>query len=303
MKTHLDRRTRRLPALDSAPCPCPASTTSERAATPSPSAPSTGRWTWASPTSTPPRSMGPFHKRGAGRPGPSRAAATRSCLATKFGIVSHSRVAAPGVLDSSPASIRVAVEGSAEAARHRPHRPVLPAPGRSEDPHRGQPSAPLAELVAGGKVRHIGPVRGRPPPQSAAPHAVHPVTALQTEYSPLDPRSGGRAAAAAARAEHRLRSLLAARPRFSSPGRSARPSSYPTTTGAKPTPRFTGENFKRNLRIVDEVKAVARPRRAPQPAQVALAWLLAQGEDIAPIPGTKRVARCRGKTPPPTASS
>jgi aryl-alcohol dehydrogenase-like predicted oxidoreductase len=58
----------------------------------------------------------------------------------------------------------------------------------------------------------------------------------------------------------------------------------------KTNPRFTGENFQRNLRIVDEVRDVAAQINAT-PAQVALAWLLAQGDDIAPIPGTKRVAR------------
>src|SRR4029453_13915563 len=58
----------------------------------------------------------------------------------------------------------------------------------------------------------------------------------------------------------------------------------------KTNPRFTGENFRRNLRIVDEVKAVASEAGAT-PAQIALAWLLAQGDDIAPIPGTKRGAR------------
>lgn len=58
----------------------------------------------------------------------------------------------------------------------------------------------------------------------------------------------------------------------------------------KTNPRFTGENFQRNLRIADEVAAVATEVRAT-PAQVALAWLLARGDDIAPIPGTKRVAR------------
>jgi aryl-alcohol dehydrogenase-like predicted oxidoreductase len=63
----------------------------------------------------------------------------------------------------------------------------------------------------------------------------------------------------------------------------------------KTNPRFTGENFKRNLRIVDEVKAVAAEAGAT-PAQVALAWLLAQGDDIAPIPGTKRVARVEENT-------
>ncbi len=58
----------------------------------------------------------------------------------------------------------------------------------------------------------------------------------------------------------------------------------------KSNPRFVGENFQRNLRAVDEVKAIAAEAGAT-PAQVALAWVLAQGDDIAPIPGTKRVAR------------
>ncbi len=65
-------------------------------------------------------------------------------------------------------------------------------------------------------------------------------------------------------------------------------------------PRFTGENFRRNLRLADEVQAVAAEAGAT-PAQVAIAWLLAQGDDIAPIPGTKRVTGSR-RTPPPTAS-
>jgi aryl-alcohol dehydrogenase-like predicted oxidoreductase len=60
-------------------------------------------------------------------------------------------------------------------------------------------------------------------------------------------------------------------------------------------PRFTGENFQRNMRIADEVQAVAAEVGAT-PAQVALAWLLAQGEDIAPIPGTKRVSRVEENT-------
>src|SRR5205814_2368524 len=63
----------------------------------------------------------------------------------------------------------------------------------------------------------------------------------------------------------------------------------------KTNPRFTGENFQRNLRIVDEVKAVASEVGAT-PAQIALAWLLAQGDDIAPIPGTKRLARVEENT-------
>jgi aryl-alcohol dehydrogenase-like predicted oxidoreductase len=60
--------------------------------------------------------------------------------------------------------------------------------------------------------------------------------------------------------------------------------------GRHTNPRFTGENFDRNLQAVDEVRAIAGEAGAT-PAQVALAWILAQGDDIAPIPGTKRVAR------------
>src|SRR5205807_7664894 len=63
----------------------------------------------------------------------------------------------------------------------------------------------------------------------------------------------------------------------------------------KNNPRFTGENLQRNLRIVDEVETVAAEAGAT-PAQVALAWLLAQGDDIAPIPGTKRVSRVEENT-------
>jgi aryl-alcohol dehydrogenase-like predicted oxidoreductase len=69
----------------------------------------------------------------------------------------------------------------------------------------------------------------------------------------------------------------------------------------KSNPRFTEGNFEQNLRIVDEVQAVASEIDA-SPAQIALAWLLAQGDDIAPMPGTKRVSRVR-RTPPPTGSS
>jgi aryl-alcohol dehydrogenase-like predicted oxidoreductase len=67
------------------------------------------------------------------------------------------------------------------------------------------------------------------------------------------------------------------------------------TDWRKNNPRFTGENFQRNLRIADEVQAVADQAGAT-PAQVALAWLLAQGDDIAPIPGTRRVARVEENT-------
>ena len=81
----------------------------------------------------------------------------------------------------------------------------------------------------------------------------------------------------------------------SSPGRSAPPSELSDDDWRKTNPRFTEGNFEKNLRIVDEVQAVASELDAT-PAQVALAWLLAQGDDIAPIPGTKRVSRVEENT-------
>ena len=73
------------------------------------------------------------------------------------------------------------------------------------------------------------------------------------------------------------------------------PDDIPDDDWCKTNPRFTGEKFQRNLRVVDEVQAVATETGAT-PAQIALAWLLAQGNDIAPIPGTRRVSRVEENT-------
>ena len=80
-----------------------------------------------------------------------------------------------------------------------------------------------------------------------------------------------------------------------SPALSARIDDLADDDWRKTNPRFTGENFQRNLAIVDEVQAIATEAGAT-PAQIALAWLLAQGNDIAPIPGTRRVARVEENT-------
>jgi len=120
-------------------------------------------------------------------------------------------------------------------------------------------------------------------------HAVHPLAALQTEYSlwTRDPE---------AELLPLLRELGIGFVPYSPLGHGfltgeiRSPEQLSDDDWRKTNPRFTGENFKRNLRIVDEVKTVAAEARATA-AQVALAWLLAQGDDIAPIPGTKRVAR------------
>jgi aryl-alcohol dehydrogenase-like predicted oxidoreductase len=210
----------------------------------------------------------------------------QAVLATKFGFLSHSG-GGPGVLDSSPANIRTAIEGSLR--RLGTDRIDL------YYQHRVDPKVPiedvvgtLAELVAAGKVRHIGLSEAWVDTIRRA-HAVHPVTALQSEYSlwTRDPEP---------EVLPLLRELGIGFVPYS-------PLGHGFLTGTirsiddladndwrKTNPRFTGENFQRNLRIADDVKAIAADVGAT-PGQVALAWLLAKGDDIAPIPGTKRVAR------------
>ena len=123
---------------------------------------------------------------------------------------------------------------------------------------------------------------------------MHPVAALQTEYSlwTRDPE---------AELLPLLRELGIGFVPYSPLGHGfltgeiRSPEQLSDDDWRKTNPRFTGENFQRNLRIVDEVQAVAAEAGAT-PAQIALAWLLAQGDDIAPIPGTKRVARVEENT-------
>jgi aryl-alcohol dehydrogenase-like predicted oxidoreductase len=211
-------------------------------------------------------------------------------LATKFGLVSHS--GGPRVLDSRPANIRTAVEGSLRRLgtdhidlyyQHRvdPNTPIEDTIGA------------LAELVAEGKVGRIGLSEAGPATIRRA-HAVHPVTALQTEYS-LWTRD------VEADILPLLRELSIGLVPYSPLGHGFLTGRIRSTDDIadddwrKTNPRFTGENFPRNLRIVDEVQAVAAQAGAT-PAQIALAWLLAQGDDIAPIPGTKRVARVEENT-------
>jgi aryl-alcohol dehydrogenase-like predicted oxidoreductase len=212
-------------------------------------------------------------------------------LATKFGLVSHAGGGA-GVLDSSPANIRAAVEGS--LMRLGTDRIDL------YYQHRVDPNTPiedtvgaLAELVAEGKILHIGLSEAGPETIRRA-HAVHPVAALQTEYSlwTRDPE---------AELLPLLRELRIGFVPYSPLGHGfltgaiRSPEQLADDDWRKTNPRFTKGNFEQNLRIVDEVRAVASEVDAT-PAQVSLAWLLAQGDDIAPIPGTKRVSRVEENT-------
>ena len=212
-------------------------------------------------------------------------------VATKFGLVSHAGEG-PGSLDSSPANIRIAVEGSLK--RLGTDRIDL------YYQHRVDPNVPiedtvgaLAELVAAGKVLHIGLSEAGPETIRRA-HAVHPITAVQTEYSlwTRDPESD---------LLPLLRELGIGFVPYSPLGHGfltgnlRSPDELADDDWRKTNPRFTPGNFEKNLRIVDEVEAVAAELDATT-AQIALAWLLAQGDDIAPIPGTKRVSRVEENT-------
>jgi aryl-alcohol dehydrogenase-like predicted oxidoreductase len=206
-------------------------------------------------------------------------------LATKFGLVSHAGEGAWN-LDSSPANIRTAVEGSLRRLG-TDHIDLYYQ-------HRVDPTVPIedtigavAELVAAGKVRHIGLSEAWVDTIRRA-HAVHPIAALQSEYSlwtrdqeellPLLRELGIGLVAYSPLGHGFLTGTIRSESDFG-------PDDFRATN-----PRFTGENFRRNLVIADEVQAIAAEAGAT-PAQVALAWLLAKGDDIAPIPGTKRVSR------------
>jgi aryl-alcohol dehydrogenase-like predicted oxidoreductase len=207
-------------------------------------------------------------------------------VATKLGMVSHAS-GGPGHLDSSPANIRTAVEGSLRRLgtdhidlyyQHRvdPNTPIEDTVGA------------LAELVAQGKVGHIGLSEAGVNTIRRA-HAVHPVTALQSEYSlwTRDPE-----AAVLPLTRELGIGFVAYSPLGHGflTGKIRSTEELADADWRKTNPRFTGENLQRNLRIADQVQAVAAQVGAT-PAQVALAWLLAKGDDIAPIPGTKRVSR------------
>jgi aryl-alcohol dehydrogenase-like predicted oxidoreductase len=206
-------------------------------------------------------------------------------LATKFGRFSHA--GGGRRVDSSPANIAAAAEGSLRRLG-TDHIDLYYQ-------HRVDPSTPiedtigaLAGLVAEGKVRHIG-LSAAGPATIRRAHAVHPVAALQSEYSlwTRDPE---------AEVLPLTRELGIGFVPFSPLGHGFLTGKIRSTgqfddgDWRKTNPRFTGENFQHNLRIADEVEAVAA-EAGTTPAQVALAWLLAKGDDIAPIPGTKRVSR------------
>jgi aryl-alcohol dehydrogenase-like predicted oxidoreductase len=207
-------------------------------------------------------------------------------LATKFGFVSHAGPG-PGHLDSSPANIRAAVEGSLRRLgtdyidlyyQHRvdPATPIEDVAGT------------LSELVAEGKVRHIGLSEAGPETIRRA-HAVHPVAAVQSEYSLWTRDQEPKVLPL-------LRELGIGFVAYSPLGRGfltgaiRSQDDLAADDSRTSNPRFADGNFDHNLRLLAEVDAVAAEVGAT-PAQIALAWLLAQGEDIVPIPGTRHTHR------------
>ena len=143
----------------------------------------------------------------------------------------------------------------------------------------------MAELVGQGKVRHLGLSEASADTIRRA-HAVHPISALQTEYSlwTRDPED---------EILPTVRELGIGFVAYSPLGRGflsgafTKPDDLAENDFRRHNPRFQRENFSRNLELVDRVREIASEKGA-EPGQLALAWLLAQGEDIVPIPGTKR---------------
>ncbi|WP_122491055.1 aldo/keto reductase [Pseudomonas viridiflava] len=205
-------------------------------------------------------------------------------LASKFGIVRSDDPHARGV-DGRPEYVRQAIDGSLK----RLNTDYLDLYYQ----HRVDPNVSIedtigamAELVKAGKVRHIGICEASAETIERA-HKVHPLAAVQSEYSlwSRDPEQDDVLAT--------CRRLGIAFVAYSPLGRGFLTGELRTPEDFAPddyrrfSPRFQGENFNRNLQLVEKVKAVAAAKGISA-SQLALAWVLAQGDDIIPIPGTKQ---------------
>jgi len=209
-------------------------------------------------------------------------------VATKFGIVREPGNPTARGVNGRPEYVRAACEGSLKRLgigtidlyyQHRvdPGVPIEETVGA------------MAELVAAGKVRYLGLSEASGETLARA-CAVHPIAALQSEFSlwTRDPEHNGMLAAC-----RRLGVALVA---YSPLGRGfltgaiRSPEDFEADDFRRHNPRFQGENFTRNLALVDEVKKLAAGKGC-SPAQLALAWVLAQGEDVLAIPGTRHRSR------------
>jgi aryl-alcohol dehydrogenase-like predicted oxidoreductase len=208
----------------------------------------------------------------------------RVVLATKFGNVRGENGERLGI-DGSPEYVRRACDASLQRLGvdhidlYYQHRVDQTVPIE-------ETVGAMAELVRQGKVRHLGLSEASPATIRRA-HAVHPITALQSEYSlwSRDPEE---------EILPTVRELGIGFVPYSPLGRGFLTGRFQRTDDLaeddfrRSHPRFQGDNLERNLALVERVRAIAEQKGAT-PGQLALAWVLAQGDDIVPIPGTKRV--------------
>ncbi len=207
----------------------------------------------------------------------------RFFVATKFGIVRDPANPQLRGVDGSPAYARESIEGSLRRLgietvdlyyQHRvdPKTPIEETVGA------------MARLVEEGKVRYLGLSEAAAATIERA-HRVHPITALQSEYSlwTRDPEPE-----VLPTCRHLGIGFVAYSPlgRGFLTGAFKSPDDFEPGDYRRVSPRFQGENFKRNLDLVEKVKQLAS-ESGITPGQLALAWVLAQGDDIVPIPGTK----------------
>ena len=233
------------------------------------------------------RDLRPVRQRGTRRPGHSRGAATRSCSPPSSASISHAG-AGPWTARQQPRQHPRRRRRLPEAARHRPHRPVLPAPRRPRHTRSRTPSAPSPSWSPRARSATSGsPRRGRHDPTRHTPCTRSPRCSRSTRCGPAT-RSPRYCRCCANSASASCRTPRWAR--ASSPARSARPTSSTRPTSAPPTPASPARTSSATSRSPTRCRQ-SRPRSGATPAQVALAWLLAKGDDIAPIPGTRRVVR------------
>jgi len=212
----------------------------------------------------------------------------RAFIATKFGIVREPGNPTKRSFNGKPDYVREECEGSLERLGietidlYYQHRVDADTPIE-------ETVGAMAELVKAGKVRYLGLSEASAATIRKA-HAVHPIAALQSEYSLFsrDIEDSGVLAT--------IRELGIALVPYSPLGRGMLSGTIRSIDDLAPddfrrhSPRFAGENFAKNLALADAVRAIATEIGAT-PSQIALAWVLAQGEDMLPIPGTKRVDR------------
>ena len=206
-------------------------------------------------------------------------------LATKFGVERNAEDPTRRGINGSPAYVRAACEGSLERLGVETIDLYYQHRVDSQVPIEETVGA-MAELVAEGKVRYLGLSEAAPATIRRA-HAVHPISALQSEYSlwTRDPEDA---------VLPTLREFGIGLVAYSPLGRGFLTGQIASIDDLAPddfrrqSPRFQGENFGRNLELVERVRELAT-EKGVTPGQLALAWVLNQGPDVVPIPGTKRV--------------